>query len=97
MAALARHGAEGWRPPVLLTSANDAESIAALSDALDRHFEWLEASGERDRNTLARRKYRLRRWLERKLDEAIERQPASFFEMPATKQVAGVLHQLVQS
>jgi LAO/AO transport system kinase len=97
MAALARRGAEGWRPPVLLTSANDAESIAALSDALDRHFEWLEASGERDRNALARRKYRLRRWLERKLDEAIERQPASFFEMPATKQVAGVLHQLVQS
>ena len=95
MVALARHGTHGWRPPVLLTSARDAESIAALSDALDRHHEWLEASGERDRNRLARSKYRLRRWLERRIDDIVERQPATFFELPAEQQVAGALKQLV--
>ena len=95
--AMARHARDGWRAPVLLTSVKDPESVAALSDALDRHFEWLESSGARDRNRLARGKYRLRRWLERKLDEAIERQPPAFFEMPATQQVAGVLRQLVQT
>ncbi len=97
MAAIARQANDGWRAPVLLTSAQDPHSVAALSDALDRHFAWLEASGRRDRNRLARSKYRLRRWLERKLDEAIERQPAAFFDMPATQQVAGVLRQLVQT
>ena len=95
MVALARHGSEGWRPPVLLTSARDPESIAALSDALDRHHEWLEASGERDRNRLARSKYRLRRWLERRIGDIVERQPATFFELPAEQQVAGALKQLV--
>lgn len=95
MVALARQGAAGWRPPVLLTAASDPDSIAGLSDALDRHFEWLEASGERDRNRLARRKYRLRRWIERSIDDVVERQPAAFFELPAGQQVAGVLQQLV--
>lgn len=95
MVALARHDTEGWRAPVLLTSAKDPESIAALSDAIDRHFAWLEASGERDRNRLARRKYRLRRWLERRIDDVVERQPDAFFELPAEQQVAGALQQLV--
>ena len=97
MTAMARRGRDDWRAPVLLTSAKDAQSVAARSEALDRHLEWLEASGERDRNRVARGKYRLRRWLERKLEEAIERQPAAFFDMPATQQVAGVLRQLVQT
>jgi GTPase len=96
MVALARHGAaQGWKPPVLLTSSRDAESIAALDAAIDRHLEWLEASGERDRNRLARGKYRLRRWLERRIDDIVERQPATFFELPAEQQVAGALKQLV--
>ncbi|HET9576186.1 MAG TPA: GTP-binding protein [Usitatibacter sp.] len=95
MVTLARHDAEGWRPPMLLTSAHDPDSIAALSDAIDRHFAWLEASGQRDRNRLARRKYRLRRWLERRIDDVVERQPAAFFELPAEQQVAGALQQLV--
>ncbi len=91
MAAMARGATDRWRAPVLLTSAQDPPSVAALSDALDRHFEWLETTGRRDRNRLDRSKYRLRRWLERRIDDAIERQPASFFDMPAPQQVAGVL------
>jgi len=96
MVALARQGdAKEWRPPVLLTSSRDAESIAALDEAIDRHLEWLEASGGRDRNRIARGKYRLRRWLERRIDDIVERQPATFFELPAEQQVAGALKQLV--
>jgi LAO/AO transport system kinase len=95
--AMARRAHDGWRPTVLLTSAKDAQSVAALSDAIDTHLEWLEASGERERNRLARGKYRLRRWVERRLEETIERQPPAFFDMPATQQVAGLLRQLVQT
>ncbi len=88
-------GAQGWTPPVLLTSATDPASIAALSEALDRHSDWLRSSGTSERRRLDRGKYRLRRWLERRIDAAIERQPDSFFDMSAAQQVAGVLKELV--
>jgi LAO/AO transport system kinase len=95
VAAMASRPADAWTPPVLLTSAHDAGSIAALSDALDRHLEWLRNTGASERKRLGRGKYRLRRWLERRIDAAIERQPDSFFDMPAEQQVAGVLKELV--
>lgn len=94
VAALVRRAAEDWAPPVLLTSSSDAASVAALSEAIDRHLEWLRASGGAERTRRARSRYRLRRWLERRIDAAIDRQPDSFFDMPATQQVAGVLKQI---
>jgi LAO/AO transport system kinase len=35
-----------WDHPVLLTTATKGDGIDALADALDRHHEWLVASGE---------------------------------------------------
>jgi LAO/AO transport system kinase len=95
VAALVHRPAGAWRPPVLLTSSSDPGAVAALSDAIDRHFEWLRADGAAARTRRERGKYRLRRWVERALDAAIERQPDSFFDMPAREQLAGVLKQLV--
>ena len=95
VAGFANRSAADWTPPVLLTSATDPATIASLSDALDRHLEWLRGTGASDRKRRDRSKYRLRRWLERGIDAAIEHQPDSFFEMPAEQQVAGVLKQLV--
>jgi len=94
--ALTHRDGDGWVPPVLLTSTANPSSIAAVSDQLDRHFDWLATTGRREQARMGRRKYRLRRWLERKIDDAIESQPASFFDMPAEQQVAGVLDALVQ-
>jgi LAO/AO transport system kinase len=47
---------ERWTPPVLRTTATDGTGIAELSDALDRHYGYLESSGQ----LRARRRARLR-------------------------------------
>jgi LAO/AO transport system kinase len=46
--------AEGWEPPVVKTVAATGEGIDALTEALDRHRAYLEASGERHRRDVAR-------------------------------------------
>lgn len=74
--ALARKAEGEWRPPVLLVSSAQPETIANLSAAIDRHQAWL---AERDRHValqLARARYRLRRLVERRAAGAI----ASFDE-----------------
>lgn len=91
---LAHRGAQGWIPPVILTSQTNPDSIVNLSETVDRHFEWLRASGEQTARLLARRKYRLRRFMERQLQALIERQPAAFFESPHEEQLATLLQQL---
>jgi len=52
------NGSKQWRPPVLRTSAVKDEGIAALLEAIDRHFEYLQSSGAlqvRRRNRLRER------------------------------------------
>jgi LAO/AO transport system kinase len=44
--AAAGGDAEHWTPPVLGTVAAKGEGIEGLIDALDRHYTYLEASGE---------------------------------------------------
>ncbi|MGI8626113.1 MAG: methylmalonyl Co-A mutase-associated GTPase MeaB [Geodermatophilaceae bacterium] len=45
-----RHSAAGaWRPPILSTVASRGEGIADVVTALDKHRQWLDASGERAR------------------------------------------------
>lgn len=48
--------AESWTPPVLLTTAANGEGVADAAAALDRHFAFLETSGDLQR----RRRSRLR-------------------------------------
>jgi LAO/AO transport system kinase len=45
---------EGWRPPVCKTVAARGDGIDEVVDALERHREWLAASGERERRRAAR-------------------------------------------
>jgi LAO/AO transport system kinase len=52
----AAHDEERWTPPVLRTTATDGTGIAELSEALDRHYGYLESSGQ----LRARRRARLR-------------------------------------
>jgi GTPase len=45
----------GWEPPVICTVASRGEGVAALAEALDRHYGYLEAGGR----LVARRRERL--------------------------------------
>ena len=92
--ALTHRAGDGWVPPVVLTSQSNPDSISQLSAHVDRHFEWLRSSGELGSRLLARRKYRLRRWLERRTQEIVEREPPAFFESPHCQQMATLLKRL---
>lgn len=43
-----------WKPPIVTTVGTSGEGIDDLMGQLDRHWEWLAVSGERDRRRLAR-------------------------------------------
>jgi LAO/AO transport system kinase len=43
-----------WKPPIVTTVATSGEGVDELVSQLDRHWSWLEASGERERRRLAR-------------------------------------------
>ena len=45
---------DGWRPPVVRVIATQREGVDDLVAALDRHRDWLDAGGERERRRLAR-------------------------------------------
>jgi LAO/AO transport system kinase len=50
-----RHSEPGaWRPPIVRTVAARGEGVEDVLAALDKHAEWLAASGEGDRRRLAR-------------------------------------------
>ena len=88
------HSGGSWVPPVVLTSQANPESIVQLSAQVDRHGDWLRTSGEQAARALARRRYWLRRWLERNAQQIIDREPAAFFEMPRARQMATLLERL---
>lgn len=54
-----------WEPPVLTTVAARGEGVEALADALDRHHQWLEASGELTRRRRERLVTRTREVVDR--------------------------------
>jgi LAO/AO transport system kinase len=54
MLAMASYGAHEWRPPIVSTSAATGEGIADLAAAIDKHRDWLGASGQLDGRRLRR-------------------------------------------
>jgi len=91
IAALARHAGKAWRPPVLLASAQQPGSIAAVSAEIDRHQAWLQGSAHRQAQLQARARYRLRRLIERRAARAVAGIDATLLEAPIVEQVARVL------
>ena len=94
IAAVSRHPAGAWRPPVLLTAERQPESVAALSDAIDRHQQWLQQSERRAALVDGRARYRLRRLIERRLNEAVRALGSTELQLPLTQQVDAVLNVL---
>ncbi len=68
---IAPTGQDGWKPPVLLTSISDAQSIQRLSDEIDRHQAWLHDAPGHAARLINRARYRLRSLLERQVAETV--------------------------
>ncbi|MDO8777871.1 MAG: GTP-binding protein [Burkholderiaceae bacterium] len=94
IASLARHEEGAWRPSVLLASSSKPESVAALSDEIDRHQAWLGHGERRAALLLQRARYRLRRLIERRAAEVVAGQAPSFFEAPMAEQLDQALRQI---
>ncbi|MOA08333.1 putative GTPase [compost metagenome] len=92
IAAVLRPPAGAWRPPILLASASQPDSIRALSQAVDEHQTWRAADPQWQQQLRAQRaRYRLKRLLELRVAEAIAAQPASLLALPMAQQLDSVL------
>lgn len=89
VAALQPPAAQGWVPPILLTSCEQPDSIAALSSAIDQHQAW-RARHASDA-ALARARYRLRRLVERRIARFVAAQDAPFFQQSLSAQADAAL------
>ena len=49
MLALVGSDDQAWRPPIVRTVANQGEGLDRLVDAVDRHRNWMQSTGELDR------------------------------------------------
>jgi LAO/AO transport system kinase len=54
MLAMASYGANDWKPPIVSTSAATGDGITDLAAAIDKHRDWLAASGQLDERRLGR-------------------------------------------
>ena len=54
MVALADRDDGDWKPPIVSTTATKAEGIGELTERLDQHWSWLNATGELKRRRQAR-------------------------------------------
>jgi LAO/AO transport system kinase len=73
-AAAQKEPAGGWVIPVLQTVAETGQGVPELADALDRHKEWLEQSGELHKRRRARLAERVREAVERRLQDVAWRE-----------------------
>lgn len=79
-----------WRPPVLMTSIHDPDSIGRLSAEIDRHQAWLAERGDADARRAARARYRLRNLLERCVAQGAAALDDGMLERPVAEQLAAV-------
>ena len=94
IASLARHEKDAWRPSVLLVASSKPESIAVLSDEIERHHAWLGLGERRVLLLEQRARYRLRRLIERRAAEVIAGQDPAFFAAPMAQQLDLALQQI---
>ena len=92
--SLGKHTSSQWQAPVLLVSSTLPDSIAELSQTIDRHQEWIASTGERERTALGRARYRLRRVIERQLIQVIDGLSETELRQPLPRQLSTVLSAL---
>ena len=94
IAALAKYPPGVWRPKVVLTSAEQPETIQSLSEIIDQHQEWLASGQDERERQLNRARYRLRRLVERRAAQAISKLDPAVLDMAANDQLAYVLKEI---
>ena len=87
ISAMARYAEGDWRPTVLLASATQPDSIAALSAEIDRHQAWFAQAQRRDTLVQERARYRLRRLIERRTAEVVAGFDAQALDAPLRDQL----------
>ena len=97
IASLSRHAAGDWLPPVVLTASHKPESIAELSEQIDRHQQWLVNDARREALIGERRHYRLQRLLEMHAGEVVKRSDADFFRLPIRRQLTLAIERMAQA
>ena len=70
---LSLRSSEGWRPPVITTVATTGEGVEAVREAIEAHQRWAIESGDRDRRRAARAAAELRRVVQVRLAERVDR------------------------
>jgi len=97
IAALSRYPEGAWRPKVLLTSAEQPDSIQALSDMIDQHQAWLDESQDQRTRELNRARYRLRRLVERRAAQVIARLDETVMDTSIEDQLQHVLKEVLNT
>jgi len=64
--------ADGWTPPVIMTSRHDPEGFAALDDAINAHAAWRADHGDPSAARRARARYQAQALISRRIDEVLE-------------------------
>lgn len=63
---------DGWTPPVIMTSRDDAAGFAALDDAINAHAAWRADHGDAKAARRARARYQAQALISRRIDEVLE-------------------------
>lgn len=93
--SLTRPAAGDWLAPILPVSTTQPASVQTLSEAIDRHQDWLTAAPQGRERYLARARYRLRRILELRLARTIAAQDRAFFDTPLREQLTRTVEALL--
>ncbi len=93
-AARQANGADGWVPPVAQTSSRDADSFAALDEAIERHRAWRAERVDEDAVRRARIRYQVQGLIGRRAEELLEAMPADDLDRPPKEIYEALLRQL---
>ena len=88
------NGANGWQPPVLQTSSRDADSFAALDDAIERHCAWRATQIDSDAVRRARARYQVQGLIGRRAEELLETLPDDMLDRSPKEIYEAVLRRM---
>lgn len=96
-AARQTDGVDGWLPPVLQTSSRDADSFAALDEAIDRHRAWRQDRLDGDAVRRARTRYQVQGLIGRRAEELLEAMPEADLDRSPKEIYQALLRQLASA
>jgi len=68
----AHQSADGWTPPVIMTTRDDPEGFAALDEAINAHAAWRADHGDATAARRDRARYQAKALVSRRIDEVLE-------------------------